>query len=277
MSRVALSVAVIAVALGAPGAVARADVRFAIGNDVFASTPPFDDDGFTNDLDLRFWRPYRGVLIGGEVLERWVTEVPRSGGRRRDLLELVGTGERSWGSAPRELTLTGRAGPTFSGNLGGRWGQNAFHTICQCGNTLDEGLQRRYDSATDAGALVGGSARGSVGVPIAQAYAVIDAQGALGAGVSWLDAAAGGQLVIRGGTTEIGAHLELAVMRYHVADSGLALPGGYRPGWQTAYRAGLYVARGRIRFEYELRANEGGSGEPIGIVAVTIKQAGTAY
>ena len=28
---------------------------------------------------------------------------------------------------------------------------------------------------------------------------------------------------------------------------------------------------------YEYRANEGGSGEPIGVIAVTIKQAGTRF
>src|SRR5438093_950743 len=112
---------------------ARADLRTAFGNDYLAKLDPNDDDGFTNDLDVRFWRPRGDYLLGGELFDRWITEQPRSAGRRRDLVELVATGERSWGAGrERLLTLGARIGPTFTGNLGGRWGQNAFHTLCGC-------------------------------------------------------------------------------------------------------------------------------------------------
>lgn len=257
---------------------ARADFRAAFGNDIFAKLDPADDDGFTNDIDLRFWRPKDEYQIGGRLFDRWVTEEPRVAGRRRDLLELVATGERSWGEGPaRLLTLAARAGPVFTGNLGGRWTQNAFHTVCHCGAPLDEGLQHIYERGNKAGALIGGRPRASIGVPWAQVYGVIDAQVAVGTGVTFVDAAGGGSLIGRRGPVEVGMHVELAAMRFHVVDEGLAIPGGYRPGWQGAYRFGVYFARGWFRVEYEFRSNEGGSGSPIGIVALTFKQPGTVF
>ncbi len=256
---------------------ARADLRMAFDNDIFARFDPHDDDGFTNDIDVRFWRPYDEYLIGAKLFDRWITEEPRAAGRRRDLVELVATGEREWGSPERGLTLGARIGPLFTGNLGGRWGQNAFHTTCHCGASLDEGLQSRYQGDNKVGALVGGRARGSIGVPWVQAYGVVDTQAAAGAGVTFVDAAAGGALVGRRGCTEVGVHVELAVMRYHVGDEGLAIPGGYRPGWQDGYRYGFYIARGRFRFEYEMHSNEGGSGSAIGLIAFTFKEAGTSF
>ena len=46
--------------------IARADIRIAIGNDVFSEAiPPMDDSGFTNDIDIQLWRPYRAYLVGG--------------------------------------------------------------------------------------------------------------------------------------------------------------------------------------------------------------------
>ena len=256
---------------------ARADLRVAFDNDIFAHFDPADDDGFTNDLDIRFWRPYEQYLVGGKLFDRWITEEPRIAGGRRDLVELVATGERTWGDSGASLTLDARVGPTFTGNLGGRWGQNAFHTTCHCGQTLDEGLQYRYDGANKAGALAGGRALASTGLPWAQVYTTVDAQGAAFTGVSFVDGAAGAALLGRAGCTSFGVHFEAAVMRFHVEDEGLALPGGYRPGWQTGYRWGLFVARGRVRVEYEMHSNEGGSGSPIGLVALTFKQAGTYF
>jgi hypothetical protein len=271
----------VAIALAVVGraGVARADLRVAFDNDIFAHFDPHDDDGFTNDLDIRFWRPYREYLIGGKLFDRWVTEEPRSAGGRRDLVELVATGERTWGDGPaRALTVGARVGPTFTGNLGGRWMQNAFHTTCHCGARLDEGLQSMYLGDDDAGVLAGGTARGSLGLPWLQGYGVVDTQAAAGTGVTFLDTAAGASVIGRRGATEVGVHVELALMRFHVVDDqGLGMPGGYRPGWQTGYRAGGYVAHARFRIEYELHSNEGGSGSPIGIVALTFKQAGTAF
>jgi len=145
MTRAAI---VLAVLLHA--AAARADLRVAFDNDILARLDPADDDGFTNDIDIRFWRQHGDYLLGGKLFDRWITEEPRVAGRRRDLVELVATGERSWGSVERSLTLDARLGPTFTGNLGGRWGQNAFHTTCHCGQTLDEGLQSRYQGANEA-------------------------------------------------------------------------------------------------------------------------------
>jgi hypothetical protein len=258
---------------------ARADLRTAFDNDIFAHFDPEDDDGFTNDLDIRFWRPFRGYQIGGKLFDRWVTEEPRSAGHRRDLVELVATGEQSWGRGPaRLLTVGARFGPTFTGNLGGRWMQNAFHTLCGCGQPLSEGLQSQYVGKDDAGVVAGGTARGSIGLPWLQAYGVLDMQGAVGTGVAFVDAAAGGSAIYRRGWTEVGVHFELVGSRFHVVDDqGLGIPGGYRPGWQSGYRTGLYVARRWFRIEYEFHSNEGGSGSPIGLVALTFKQPGTSF
>lgn len=257
---------------------AHADARITISNDAFSElTPPLDDSGFTTDLGVAFWRPWRGDQLGGSLWHRWLTEV--GGQRREDLLELVATHERTWGT-PRlfELTATTRAGFAFTGNLGGRWMQNAWHSTTGTGPTLGEGLQRMYIADRAIGVVAGDRLTGSIGIPVAQVYGVLDAQLALGTGVSFLEGAAGARLIGRIRCTELGAHGELAVARYRVSDDALALPGGYGEGaWQGAWRAGVHVAWRRLMFAYEYRANEGGSGEPIGTFTVTIKQAGTAF
>lgn len=250
--------------------IASADIRIAIRNDVFTELdPPIDDDGFTNDIDIHFWRPYRAYLIGGRLEHRWITEETRMPmGRRRDLVELFATVERPW----RFLSTQLRLGPVLTGNLGGRYMQNGWHTLCRCGALLEDGLQSEYVGETDAGVVAGAQVRAATGTWV-QAYGFVDGQAAIGTGVSSVEAAGGGQIEWRG----LGAHVELAVMRFHVVDERLALPGAYRPGWHGAWRAGVHYARGRVRVDYEYRANEDGSGEPIGVIAVTIKQAGTSF
>jgi hypothetical protein len=66
-------------------------------------------------------------------------------------------------------------------------------------------------------------------------------------------------------------------MRFHVLSDALAIPSGYGAGWQLGWRVGVHVAWGRMRIAYEYRANEGGSGEPIGLFELTVKQAGTVF
>lgn len=254
--------------------IAHADMRIAVGNDVFTDvTPPIDDSGFTNDIDIAFWRPLRAYLVGGRFMHRWITEVTdMRGGRRRDLVDVLATGERPW----RFVTASARVGPTFTGNLGGRYMQNGWHSICRCGTLLEDGLQSEYERGSDAGLLAGLRLRATYGT-WAQAYAFTDGQVALGTGVTSFETAGGGLVDRPLGRSRFGAHVELAVMRFHVVDERLALPGAYRPGWQGAWRLGVHYARGRVRIDYEYRANESGSGEPFAVLAVTIKQAGTAF
>jgi hypothetical protein len=258
---------------------ARADFRFAIANDVFTAARPLgsDDNGFTNDLDFSFWRPYRAYLVGGRLYDRWITEETPIGGRRRDLVDLLATVERTWGAPARSLRVAARFGPTFTGNLGGRWMQNAFHTTCRCGRPLDAGLQDTYEGDNDAGVLAGTRAVGAAGTAWAQGYATADLQGSLGTGVSSVEGALGGRLLGNSGNNRFGGHVEIAVNRFHVDDERLAIPGGYRSGWQSTWRAGVYYARGRVRVDFEYRDNEDSSGQPIGVLAFTIKQAGTAF
>lgn len=264
------------VSVSAAGTV-HADARIAISNDAFSEVvPPLDDSGFTTDLAVAFWRPWRAYQLGGALFDRWLTEV--GGPRREDQIELVATLERTWGRPRvRELTITGRAGPTFTGNLGGRWMQNGWHSLTRTGPTLDEGLQHDYIADRALGVLAGERATGSVGVPAVQVYGVVDAQLALGTGVTSLELAAGVRAIGRIRCTELGAHAEIALERYALADAALGLPGGYGTGaWQRAWRVGVHVAWSRYQIAYEYRANEGGSGEPIGVFALTIKQAGHA-
>lgn len=276
--RFALAAIVVVASVGP----AHADLRFAIRNDVFTElVPPIDDVGFTNDLELAFWRPYRGVLAGGRWMDRLVTEGYRdfgTGDRRQDLVEIVGTVEKTWGTPLlHSFTVEGRAGSVTTGNWGGRWYQNAFHTVCHCGRLLSEGLAHRYPERREYGALAGARSVASEGIDHAQAYAAIDGQASIGTGVTWIDAALGGRVRTRIGGTELGAHAEIAAMRFHVLSEALAIPSGYGAGWQLGWRAGVHVAWNRVRIDYEYRANEGGSGEPIGMLALTVKQAGTSF
>jgi hypothetical protein len=273
MLRRVLRALILVAVLAAP---ARADLRFAHGNDAFTDLdPPVDDAGFTTDLSLAFWRPVRGYHAGGALLHRWVTE--RFPGRRRcDLVELVATGERGWTRGLATLIAGARLGPTFTGNLGGRALQNGWHEISKTGNTLDQGLQHDYVRGVEAGVVAGGRAHAAFGRR-AQAYAITDAQLALATGVSSVEAALGGRVRHRAGTLVLGAHLEVAVQRFHVADDRLALTGGYRTGFGGAWRTGAVIAYRRFGIDFEYRANEGNSGEPIAVIGFTFKQAGTAF
>jgi hypothetical protein len=248
---------------------ARADLRVAFGNDAFSDmVPPLEDLGFTNDVTIAFWRARGPYRIGGLLLDRWITEV---GGRRRwDQVDLLATVERPWGP----YVMTGvRLGPTFGGNYGGRWMQDHWHRLTRTSITLDEGLPDLYDGDNAVGVLAGARARATVGT-VAQAYGILDGQLALGStGVTSLEVAGGGQLIGHHRCVELGAHVELAIDRFHTTDDNLTIPGGYGVDtWELAWRAGFHVAWGRIRLEYEYRANEGGSGQPIGVVTVVIAQ-----
>jgi hypothetical protein len=259
---------------------AHADLRFAIGNDTLSGivtrTPPYDDMGFTNDIDLAFWRPYREYLVGGEVFDRWITQDVPVGGLRRDVVDLVATVERTFGDVDT-VTPSLRVGPSFTGNIGGRWGQDKFHRVCQCGRPLDEGLQNTYEGGNQVGLLVDARVRGAAGLPWIHGYSYLDGRASIGSGVSSFEFMTGAQLDLSYGRNRYGAHLELGVGRYHVSDDRFSFEGSYRPGWQAQRRFGVFYARGRVRADFEYRANEGGSGEPIGVVALTFKQAGHTF
>jgi len=242
-ARCALAICVLA-------GVARADLRVTFRNDALSDLdPPLDDSGFTN-----------------------ATEV--GGPRRWDQVELVATVERPWGPW---LTVGARLGPTVGGNWGGRWLQNAYHAVTHTGPTLDEGLQDTYPQGRTIGAVAGGQLRAQLGDRL-RGFARLDGQLAVAAGLSKLEAAIGGEAIHRRGEVELGIHAELAVARYHAGDPPLELPGGYATAdFEPAFRIGAHVAWHRVRFDYEYRANEGGSGEPVGLLGVTIKQAGEAF
>ena len=250
---------------------ARADVRIAISNDAFTEVvPPLDDSGFTHDFALAYWRRYRDYQIGMAVRHRWLTEV---GGRRReDLLEPLATVARTYG-VPRlhALTWSARLGPTATGNLGGRWMQNKWHAGSGTGPTLSQGLQDRYVAGRQLGAVAGGRLQFSHGIAAVQSYGWLDGQVALSTGVSSIETALGLQALAHRARVEFGGHGELAVNRFHAADAALRIPGGYGTGWQTAGRVGVHVAWACYRIDYEYRSNEGGSTEPIGVVAFTFR------
>ena len=247
-------------ALTAPAAAGEPywHTRIAIGNDVFSElTPPYDDRGFTNDLAASLGREAGGLTLGGAFRHRWITSTRDP--RRWDEVTLFAVGERAW---PHQLATAVRIGPSLGGNFGGRWLQNGWHALSDTGPTLGEGLPYDYDGDRRLGLVLGGRARGAIGDRIA-GYGAVDGQVALGTGVTSIEAMIGG----RASTAHVGAHAELAVTRYHVSDANLALPGGYGAGWQLEWRVGVHVSWSRFSLQYEYRANEGGSGEPIGVIA----------
>jgi hypothetical protein len=236
----------------------------ALRNDAISELdPPFDDVGFTHDNVLAIRRQAGALTLGGSFVQRWITS---SEDRRRwDLVELFATGERAWSwpiDLPHAITTSVRVGPAFGGNFGGRYMQNGWHALTKSGPTLDQGLANDYPGDRTLGIVAGGRARGAVGDRL-QGYSFVDTQAALGGtGVSSLEVAVGGAAA----GTHLGAHVELAVTRYHVGDAQLALPGAYRTGFHLELRVGVAVMWSRFRVGYEFRANESGSGEPVGVL-----------
>lgn len=252
------------IALVLMGETARADddahwlTYAAIRNDVFTDLqPPIDDAGFTHDTVVSLRREHAGLTFGGSILDRWITS--REDQRRWDQLELLALGEYAW---PHRISTVARLGPTFGGNFGGRALQSGWHGLTGTGPTLDQGLQSDYPDHRRAGIVAGGGARADVGSELG-GYGVVDGQLALGGGVTAFQIAVGGRAAWR----HLVTHVELAVSRYHVADPNLGLPGGYGRGFQLEWRAGIDVRWSRFQLGYEYRANEGGSGEPIGVIA----------
>lgn len=245
------------------GSVAHAETWYtyaAVRNDVFSELiPPMDDVGFTHDTVLSLRRAEGPNAFGGALQHRLITS--RTDRRRWDQLDIVAVGERV---LPYGLLAGVRVGPTLGGNLGGRWIQNGWHSITGTGPTIDEGLANDYPGDRRVGAIAGARGRWQHGNEWLLGYASVDGQVAVGqTGVTGFETAIGGHARWR----HLGAGTELAVSRYHVDDPGLALPGGYRAGWQLEWRVGVDVAWSRFRLSYQYRANESGSGEPVGVVA----------
>lgn len=235
------------------------DTYAALRNDAFSEAlPPFDDVGFTHDNVFALRRQHGDLAFGGGFQHRWITS--RIDRRRWDQVDLVARGEHAW---PHRITTSARIGPTLGGNFGGRYLQNGWHSISGTGPTVDQGLANDYPGGRKIGLLAGLGARIEVGEELLRGFARVDGQLAGGAGVSSVDSTIGGSVVWR----HVGAEAELALTRYHVADPNLALPGAYGSGWQLEWRAGVFVAWSRFRVSYQYRANEGGSGEPIGVIA----------
>lgn len=260
--------AVIAIVSLAP-LVAMADDRDGVAwhtyaafrNDAFTELDfPVDDVGFTHDSVVSVVRARGDLGFGGAFMHRWLTS--NRDFRRWDQLDLLAVVDKRWLGAPVRLDTRGRLGPTFGGNFGGR--QNGWHELSRTGGTLEHGsLADDYPGDRRVGLVVGGRGRAQLGEDRLHGYGIFDGQAGLGAGVSSIETALGGSA----STRHVGAHLEIAVTRYRVTDPLLALPGGYGSGWQLEWRVGVHVAWSRFRVSYQYRANEGGSGEPIGVLA----------
>ena len=250
---------VVALACGS----ARAEtwrMRAALDNDAFTSVvPPLDDLGFTNDFALALKRVSGGYAFGGAVFHRMLTS--RLGPERWDQLDIVGTAERE---VVPGFGLRAWLGPTFGGNFGGRAIQNWWHGWSGTGPTIEQGLAHVYPGDRRIGVLAG--VRGTF--ERGPAYVIGLGQLALGqTGVTHAELTAGVRPNMAVRCTTLGAHGEVALGAYHVGDPNLALPGGYHNGPQLEWRVGVDVAWSRYAVSYEYRANEGGSGEPIGVIA----------
>ena len=248
--------------------------------------PPMDDRGFTHDNVFVLRRRTGIYTFGGGFVHRFITS--RIDRRRWDLVELFATAEHEWQPFGDRSLATGalRAGPNLGGNWGGRYLQNGWHEISETGPTVDEGLANHYPGDHTYGFIVGARVRASIGDGARasigdavrasihdgarirsqdrlQAYSFVDGQLALGGtGVTQMEAALGGSAASK----HFGAHVEVALTRYHVGDPNLALPGAYRTGSQFEWRVGVDVHWSRFRVGYEYRANESGFGEPVGVI-----------
>ena len=236
----------------------------AFRNDAFTELiPPLDDQGFTHDNVFALRRQTGSDTFGGSFVHRIITS--NEDRRRWDLVELFATAERDWlvdGAHGVHVAAIVRAGPTLGGNWGGRYLQNGWHTISKTGPTIDEGLANDYPDGRSYAFTAGSRAIATIGDRL-QGYSYIDGQLALGqTGVTSMQAVLGSSATSR----HVGAHAEVALAGYHVNEPYLALPGGYGNGFQFEWRLGVEVHWSRFRVGYEYRANEGGSGEPLGMI-----------
>lgn len=252
----------------------RWDLELAWWNDFFSELPPVDDAGFTNDTVAALrWRlaPDRALRVA--AVHRMVTE--RWGRRRWDQLDLAGAYERRWPLGRFVAQVEGRGGLVVAGNLGGLALQDGWHRWTGTGPTVDEGLPDRYDGERRAAALIGARAELEWPAQWARPYGGLDGALALGStGVSSFAAFAGVAAALPlGREVELVAWFELAAGRYATGDPNLAMPGGYgTDGWQASPRLGAAL-RGRAwQLAWEWRGNEGGSGEPTGVVAFTVRR-----
>lgn len=242
-------------------------LRVAWWNDVFSERSPADDTGFTSDFEVDVWiRLHRGT-VRARMMHRTITE--RFSRRRWDQLDLIVAYEDEL--RPRRDTyveLAGRAGLTFGGNFGGCAVQNTWHELTGSGITVDEGLQNQYDGGRRAAVLGGLRAALVHGVSIAKLRAGTDAQATLGnTGVATLGGFAGGDLSVPIRRWRLLLTTELALIRYWTSDPNLTLRSAYGVGeWQRQFRVGLGAGIGATSFGWQYRSNEGGSGEPTGVV-----------
>ena len=247
------------------------EVRLAWGNDLFSELPPADDAGLTNDLDVAIVRVRaRGALaIGGAVRHRMITE--RGGERRWDLLDVVAVAARDQRRDALVARVTGRAGVSAAGDLGGRALQDGWHGLTGTGPTLEQGLQHRYDGDRRVALLLG--ARGEVrhtGDAV-EPYATLDGQVALGGtGLLALELCAGARVVAWRGRLIVS--VEGGGLVQDVLDDNLALPGGHGRGAHLLWRLGLDAGSARTRVGWQYRADESGSGEPIGVLWLALRR-----
>lgn len=241
-------------------------VRAAIDNDAFTGIrPPLDDLGFTNDLALAIERRVDIYRFGGSILHRMITYPNRD---RWDELDIVATAAHPY---TRELAGEAWLGPSFGGNFGGRAIQNWWHGTTGTGPTLEEGLANHYPENRKVGVIAGARVTYEDGNAIVHGYATAIGQLAIGqTGVTHGELAGGTRVYAHLGDVHFIAHGELAASRYHVGDLELAGHAGYGVGFQFEWRVGAAIAWSRYRVSYEYRANEGGSGEPIGVLAFDV-------
>ena len=250
--------------------------RIAWWNDLFAELPPADDSGFTNDFELEFTHRLDRVQIGAHVFHRMITEqfagteFPTD---RWDQLDLFALGRTTISRHGIETDVEVRLGPSFGGNLGGLAIQDRWHRLSGTGASTDEGLQSEYNGSNRAALVVGASAQprfcGSfycVGIGVVGQVAI----GSTGLSLVSAHALAGLQHMTKRSRWSIS--VEAATSRYATDDPNLTLAGAYRTGANT-FEPKLTLAFERRMFTiaWQLRGNEGGSGEATGVFSFSLR------
>jgi hypothetical protein len=193
----------------------------------------------------------------------------RGGMRRIDEVKILGSYARLFAAGDTELEVEGRAGVGLYGDFGGARLQDWFHHNVVHGRFLGDTLQDQYPAGNDAVPLLGGlvSARRPLG-GVLSVRAGVEGELALGgAGLSYVRPF----VTLEADAKLVRLEAGDRATAYFTDNPYLKLPGGYRTG-ELVHSPFVRVTVPTRWFElgFEVRKDEGGSGQTMGEVMINI-------
>jgi hypothetical protein len=246
-----------------------------MGNDILAATPlfepfgnpPYDDNGFTNDLQSSLWLYNSSWRFSLDMRLRMITE--RGGVRRWDESSFKFTLE--WWNKSEDWKFTyGISMMMFvCGDTGGLDIQESAHKGLVSGREEWNGLQTVYPSGNYNAFGIGGFIRAQYYV---LPYLSFDGQGILQEtlqldAINFLSGFIGFTLGCLDCTIKPRLSAGLTTEIFWTLDQNMKIPGGYNTGRiipAPSFMMGLTL--GYIGVSWEVRFNEGGSGHAQGIL-----------